>query len=459
MMPYYREKFVNRTVEASTTQNGIVTASGTVALGHAEVTSFRTRPHSDAKTSVIVSDQSADPYAYFIESSSRKRYQARLAERGLKPEGAPDRGHSFELKRHTMVGNLQNSTFTTGSGASTTKFAYANARLIPSIVSGNEMNTVHNGTIVQPASYKETGLDAFAQQAYLRSAPTAAVFDAGTFLGELHEGLPKLPSMFLGKWGSRAWANDYLNIQFAWKPFIADIQNAARALSGATELLASQGKRVHRKYELPPILQADHRTFTGGMSVTEDNRDGFTAGTPAAGGASITSGSPSGMTAESLYRKTRSSKRWFEGEFTSFLPLGFDPSDYWQRLALLLDPRITPATLYELAPWTWLVDWELRISDSIRANELHANDRLVMHYGFAMEHTVYTTEHSWKTTATDTATYNRWSPALPKKGGFFTTTEYKRRLRASPYGFRIGGAPALTSGQLQILGALGLKKL
>jgi hypothetical protein len=125
---------------------------------------------------------------------------------------------------------------------------------------------------------------------------------------------------------------------------------------------------------------------------------------------------------------------------------------------VLLNPKITPSTLWELAPWSWLVDWNLRIGDTIRANELNANDLLIMHYGYAMEHTVYTTNMSWRATGPLTGTNPSFS-GVPTRGGYFATTEYKRRIRANPYGFRTGGTGNLTGGQTAILGALGLTKL
>jgi hypothetical protein len=140
------------------------------------------------------------------------------------------------------------------------------------------------------------------------------------------------------------------------------------------------------------------------------------------------------------------------------MPLGFDPSDYFQKLQLLIDPKITPSTLWELAPWSWLVDWNLRIGDTIRANEINANDRLVMHYGYAMEHSVYSTKVDWRKTSDVNGGILTVS-GNPSFGIHHAQTEYKRRIRANPYGFRVGGVGSLTGGQTAILGALGLTKL
>jgi hypothetical protein len=454
-VPYYREQYTNRFHPVYTGVNGVAGNTGSIALESAELMSFRTRLRSDAKVSTLVSDLAADPYAYFLDSTSRRKYSDRLRERNLQPQGDPDRGHPFELKRHTLTGKLHDITRVAGTPATT--YNYFGSLVYP-VPSGTALNSVHEGTLRAFAPYKETGLDAFAQQAYARTAPTSVVFDAAQFLGELREGLPRLvPSLLRG--GSGFFKNagsDYLNIEFGWKPFIQDIQNAGKALLGATNLLAQQGKRVHRTYSLPETLQADSLSSTGNVTVTVCNPRGFAAGDNSLG-PGFTAQTSATLASAYDYAKTRSSRRWFEGEFSSFYPLGFDPNDFLHRLNALVDVRITPSTLWELAPWSWLVDWSLRIEDTIRANEINANDLLIMHYGYAMEHTVYTTNISWRATSGPTGTAS-WS-GLPRSGGYFASTEYKRRLRANPYGFRTGGTGSLTGGQTAILGALGLTKL
>lgn len=454
-MPYYKELYLNRSVPVSTWTNGVMDRSSVVALDSTELMSFRARRSETAYSTSELSSQSVDPYAYFLESTSRKKYRDRLRERGLQPEGDPDRGHAFELKRHTRTGQLHDVVRTSVSSGSTNR--YQNCYVGPPVLT-SVLESVHAGNIWTPAPYKETGLDAFAQQAYARSAPTGVVFDAGVFLGELREGLPRLiPDLLKNSSGFfKSIGSDYLNVQFGWIPFLNDIQNAARALSGATELLSQQGKRVHRRYSLPEARQFESVASTAVAQIYTNNASGFATAHPQVGSPWTTQTSATFNAAYTL-SKSRSSHRWFEGEFTSFFPLGFNPDDYFQRLSVLVNPRITPATLWELAPWSWLVDWNLRIGDTIRANEMNANDLLVMHYGYAMETSIYTTDISWRATSAPSATFTY--SGLPSKGAAFATTMYKRRLRANPYGFRTGGTGGLTGSQTAILGALGLTKL
>lgn len=354
-----------------------------------------------------------------------------------------------------MYGRMSDVSYTSSGG---TSFQYEGIRFTPS-AGNNELTHVHNGGLYHPATYKETGLDAFAQQAYNRSAPTAVVFDAGQFLGELREGLPRLSADVIRHQAGilKSAGSDYLNVEFGWKPFISDLQNAARALNGAVINYSQMGKRVHRRYSLPETTQEELGGYTNAASILSVWNPGFALHYPQPTG--FPTGLVSGPDVPSWYtvKKTRRSRRWFEGEFTNFLPLGLDTHDYMQRLSVLIDPRITAATLWELAPWSWLVDWNLRVGDTIRANEINANDRLVMHYGYAMEHTVYETRVDWEQTREPSTTYFKYGNR-PKFGVYRAQTEYKRRLRANPYGFRVGGIGGLTGQQAGILGALGLTK-
>lgn len=410
--------------------------------------SYRSRRHPRALTSTEIADVTADPYAYFLDKTSERRYREQLEARGLRSKGSPDRGHPFEIRRHIVTGQLFNVSDKRGPNAE-------NVFIYPNPASGDQLDEVHAGRIESPAPYKESGLDAFAQQAYARVAPTSVVFDAGQFLGELREGLPRLASETLksGLKFYKGLGSDYLNVEFGWKPFVNDILNAGKALFGATSELRANGERVHRKYSQPLITQAESRSFSRNLTQGMGYAGLLSSAARTAAGLPIQVVSTTNGSATGTYMKTRSVKRWFEGEFSSFYPLGFDPADYFSRLNQMVKLRLDPKTLWELAPWSWLVDWNLRIGDSIAANQMAANDLLVMHYGYAMETSVYTTEVSWRRTAIS----QYWT--TPPSGRMFVTTSTKRRLRANPYGFRTGGMGSLTGGQQAILGALGLTKL
>jgi len=451
-MPYYQELFLNDGYDLSSVAT---VGSSFVVRNSALVTSYRSSPHPNAIASRELLDINVDPYAYFLSSTDRKNYAARLAERGLPAIGGPDRGHAFESIKHTIDARLHNLKVISK--------AWENGLIG---YSGSELNSVHNGNHRVIPSYGTDTLGNFARQAYSRVAPTSVVFDAANFLGELHEGLPRLIlSSLKGQSGFfRKLGNEYLNVEFGWKPFLRDIINAATALYKATNQLAQQGQRVHRRYSVPISMTFQDSASIG--SLTADLRSGnaFPDGLIPSGFPSPLSVmgypmplTPGVITAASYSKryayKRKTVERWFEGEFSSFYPLNFDPTNYFSRLNVLVNTKVTPETLWNLTPWSWLVDWNLRLGDSIRSNILRANDLLIMHYGYAMEETVYTTGSSFGSpNNTATTTY-------PASAGMVARTVRKRRIRANPYGFGVGGASALTGSQLAILGALGLTKL
>lgn len=437
-MPYYREHFINRSVP----QKGPTGGERITNTEEVVSTSFRNSPHTFARTSQEIPDYIADPYAYFLTSSEEKKYHAQLAARGLSDSGGPDRGHTFSLTRHTLGG-------TRWSGAMST-------RSFKDVFVGINPNGVgtHDGTWRSPSS-PPANLQAFGQQAYSRVAPTAVVFDAARFVGELREGLPSVSMQTFKSTAEffRGIGSGYLQAKFGWEPFIADLQNAAKALKIATSNLAiSNGERVHRRYGLIPAETSSTFDSAGDCQlflVYENPLSEFNQ--------NMTHES-SWFTASCRLIKTRKIERWFEGEFTNYLPLNFDPTEFQRRYDVLVNTKLTPTTLWELSPWSWLAEWFLRISDSMRSNELVANDKLIMHYGYAMQRTTDT----WSATYTDGQdSYNQirfFSPRPPMQGMLFSRTEHKQRIRANPYGFTSGGFTGLTGSQASILGALGLSK-
>lgn len=468
-MPYYEEYFSNDRVDTMSTasyrtDSGAFVSSSEFVLVNHDVTmkSFRTSPHRSAVYSEELLDSSIDPYAYFLTGISERKYRKLLSERGLEPKGDLDRGHSMELCRYTLKHPGLNYTNVYKSfGMPETSTNVRNAVIAPSLAGSGSGSPLKGTVPLRIQTNPASALSTFAQQAYASSAPTAVVFDAAQFLGELREGLPRL-AIDTVKNGARFYrgiGSDYLNVEFGWKPFINDILNAAKALYGATSLLSSQNNRVHRSRSVPRQMTSDEfRTSTkpfNWVGMPGQRTKKYVGVADPIGNY----GAPPGT---SYFLRTTSRTQWFEGEFSSFYRLGFDPSSFMDRAEALINIRLTPSVLWELAPWSWLVDWFLRIGDSIKANELAGSDKLVMHYGYAMEHTVIRDLVSMDFASAPRSrpsgsTYSYY-PDLPGSASYTSTTEYKRRIRANPYGFKTGGPNALTTGQWAILGALGLTR-
>jgi len=291
-------------------------------------------------------------------------------------------------------------------------------------------------------------LDTKGATAIARCKPTNSAANLGVFLGELKkDGLPSLI-------GSRTWksrtlssknaGDEYLNIQFGWKPLANDVKKFVRAVGKAHKLIQQYerdaGRVVRRKYEFPiEYSRTETKTLNRSpwMASYPDSMfsDSWYTGTL--------------VTTTETWRRT-----WFSGAFTYFLPTGYDSRKELDRLALLANEisglDLSPSLLWELAPWSWAVDWFGNIGDVLSNVSDAADQGLVMRYGYIMEHSI------------NKVTY-RWVGAPPLKGVPDTpspltyVTETKQRRGANPFGFGLSWS-GLSPYQLSIAAALGLSR-
>lgn len=274
--------------------------------------------------------------------------------------------------------------------------------------------------------------------------PTNSVANLTTALGELmREGLPKLVGS--ASWESRtntalrkSAGDEYLNLQFGWAPLVNDVVSFGNGVVNADAVLRQYerdaGKVVRRKF---------HFSTEKSSSVTLlDNS------------APQGTGQLSYDTLGALQR-TRETVRhtYFSGAFTYHLPTGYDSRSKLSRYALLaqlLGLDMKPSTLWNLAPWSWAVDWVTNTSDVISNLEDFATLGLVMRYGYIMEHTI----------VSDTYTLG---PCRLKDGPWVQAdpitfvTETKVRRKANPFGFGVTWE-GLSTFQTSILAALGMSR-
>jgi hypothetical protein len=275
--------------------------------------------------------------------------------------------------------------------------------------------------------------------------PTNSVADASVFLGELlRDGIPH-------RVGSATWkdrtnrargaGDDYLNIQFGWRPLVNDVSSFAKAVTHADAVLKQYerdaGKVVRRRYNFP-LQNTTHTETSGQANPWFDPTD-----------TSFLSDVEFGRwvrTTEVVQRK------WFSGAFTYHLPTGSDSRSSMGRHALeakkLFGLSLTPETLWNLAPWSWAVDWFSNAGSVVSNLSDAITDGLVMPYGYIMCHTIH------KVTFTSSQSgLKDGTVASPLS----FVTETKIRKRANPFGFGISWE-TLSPFRLSILAALGLSR-
>jgi hypothetical protein len=124
---------------------------------------------------------------------------------------------------------------------------------------------------------------------------------------------------------------------------------------------------------------------------------------------------------------------------------------YEQLANKVLGTRLSASAVWELTPWSWLIDWFVDISAFIGRVDRLASDSLVLRYGYVMrevflERSVVPTQ---SIVTYDGALVAGWIPSVYSYGA--------RRVRSTPYGFGLD-VGAFTPRRWAILAALGLTR-
>jgi hypothetical protein len=121
------------------------------------------------------------------------------------------------------------------------------------------------------------------------------------------------------------------------------------------------------------------------------------------------------------------------------------------RLDRLYGLRPGVDTLYQLTPWSWLVDYFSNLGDVIENLNSLTSDGLVIPYAYMMAEKRIV-EHT--TLQIEVKRGSVWSPLTV---GDRIEYVYQRRIPASPFGFGISDGD-LTPKQISILAALGISR-
>jgi hypothetical protein len=445
-MPYYKEIYTHEPRVSSYRLNSGTPQSAFTALKFDKVSTFRTRPTGKADYISEVSEMAADPYGYFLIGARDTKWKESATARSIDLSVMePDTGHPFKSERFTRSDGF---TWVEKNNSGSNRHYFDNCWISPRF------------------PYANSTADATAKELWGKAAPQPEIFNLGTFAGELREGLPRLvPELLKGKVNFfKSTGSDYLNVQFGWIPFLNDLQNAARALAEATLWVHKPIGPIHRsrgkKVQIAPVNQGETGQvyapiwgYIPSFLSPQETSAMLTARgeTSYQGSSGVTSFR---FTGNRVHLQTRTS--WFEGNFFLLPKIGFDPSNYFSRLDALVDTKITPATLWELAPWSWLIDWFSHVGDSLTLAETLADDRIHAQYGYGME--TYTSLAYFDGTLSPAIPANIVGGTTPS-GSFSELYVRKERVRANPFGFIAGGDAALSESQSAILLALGLTKI
>jgi hypothetical protein len=148
----------------------------------------------------------------------------------------------------------------------------------------------------------------------------------------------------------------------------------------------------------------------------------------------------------------RAVRQWFRGAFRYHIPVGDDVVSKFRNWASMSDHllgwKVTPETLWNIAPWSWAADWFGTTGDVMANISNLGKDGLVLQYGYSMAHS----RREIRMYARYTARYGQ--VATPSR---YILTEFKQRRPATPYGFGVN-LQSLSAKQIAIIAALGLSK-
>jgi hypothetical protein len=357
---------------------------------------------------------------------------------GLLGKGSADIGGEFFTVKCEHSFNCPYLEVWSGSAHDSSFFR---GRLFPAY--NHSQFSLESNFPITPSSSSD--LDALGTTAISRTIPTNPVVSLATFFGELRQGFPKMIGSDLFKSRLRnthkKGSSEYLNWEFGWKPMIADLKKwiyAARKGDAIwSQYLRDSGRRVRRRYNFP-VSEVVEETTTMGvpfpvivLPIWEGGNNQFTL----------------------VRRETITRRRWFSGAFTYHADVDPDVMRTWkghlQRLQKLYGVKITPDVIWNLAPWSWAVDWFSNTGDVITNISRFASDELVMPYGYMMETSVLKVEY-------DMLDVTPKGYHIPHLTQTFTNT-VKVRRQATPYGFGVDLSD-LTGRQLAIIAALGLSR-
>lgn len=296
-------------------------------------------------------------------------------------------------------------------------------------------------------------MDAWGAKAIAQCKPGDPGLSLSTSLGELaKDGIPAILGQAIWKAKTlaglrKASGGEFLNFQFGYKPIVSDILKFADIVSRAEDILKQYerdaGRVVRRGFQFPIERTSNEAVFIANRYPL------YLEGFP-------NYGEPN--SSKSLYGKVMGrsdtyQRKWFSGAFTYHLPRDYHSRNEMKSLAtkanVLLGTELTPETLWNLAPWSWAIDWFTNTGDVLSNLSSFITHGLVMRYGYIMVHSIntYTFTH---------LSYKDY-PNRPNVSEVVMVSESKQRREANPFGFGLTW-DGLSSSQLAIAAALGISR-
>jgi hypothetical protein len=283
-----------------------------------------------------------------------------------------------------------------------------------------------------------------------RFSPGNPTADLGVFIGEGLDTAKMLKGaamFFRNAWKSiggslkkpsKALSGQWLSIQFGWLPFVNDLRKfyqTTRKLDATIQRIKQQNGQWQRR---------GGSVVDDTQSVLISSNDHVTGHWPALHSAFYVDPNSSGNYTASMSTTTRV---WFEGRFRYWIP-NID-SPWWEARAVaeLYGAMPNPALIWELIPFSWLVDWMSNVGDVFANMDAGYADNLAASYAYVMKSVEVMGEFESTHTLKAATLHDLWKFPL----------SWKSREGASRFGFSTTEAE-FSARQWSILAALGLQR-
>lgn len=321
-------------------------------------------------------------------------------------------------------------------------------------------------------------LEAYGPTAWNRYKPTKPLADFGQMLGEARDLTRLLHFRFKSL---KDAGGNHLNVEFGWKPFISDLKKLLKMfdilVKAVAQLVRDNNRGVRRKGPVesqtwtegptliktglypevlyPSAFEDPYKHGTEGSSSPRNLSEYFpypTAFLPASHG-----GYADDWWKLDLYQSEEYSDTIrFSGRFRYYIEDVRD-TDWWfrvQRELLGLTPNFS--LIWELMPWSWLIDWFTNVGDVISNAEDRVVDKLTADYAYLVREKRRITTYTVRLIPSRTW-FGEDGPRNPEDCTVRVYRNLTVRREASPYGF------GLTIGDLSyrrmgILAALALQR-
>lgn len=269
--------------------------------------------------------------------------------------------------------------------------------------------------------------------AIAKSIPDVPTFSLPRFLGELREGLPKVPLKALATERKvRAAGGEYLNYQFGLMPTVSDVQTLIQLLF-SPKAKAFIRDNMDKEFRSRKVLDKGQNAVSTDLSGTFEANVANTINF---------------KNVKVRRNRIQSYRIWSSCSFKYYQTMRLQGliRDMERQVGIGIIPNAED--LWNLLPWSWFVDWFTNLDDVVTSLSYLGRDGLYLQRGYIMG--------TFNDIITDELKCTANGVPITTVG----TVHYERkyRVRASPFGFGLTWKE-FNPFQLSILGALGISKL